>query len=180
MSDGRSREEDFTERNPLVHVYAHLSGGLGAVGLANMLRDLLSWQDFFADILDAWDRIVRPLEAVLFGWIDPLLPFPAPSWLHDYLLLGLLFAGGALRGQFVSARRMKKMGTWDGQTGYGVVVAVFAAWPLFALLYGLYALAPRPRDDRRPWDRFDSFVFFAPVLYFLFFVMANYAFLFAA
>jgi len=73
-----------------------LTGVAGAIGLANIARDLLAWHQLFVDLIDAWQQFVRPVASALFGWFFALFNIDMPDIWKDYLSVGVLtMVGGA-------------------------------------------------------------------------------------
>ena len=78
-------------------LWTQLSSIAGAVGLASLFRDIVAWKAFFVDLIDAWQKIARPISDFLFGWIFRLIDVPFPVLLQDYLMISIILTGGIVR-----------------------------------------------------------------------------------
>jgi len=83
MTDNNSPTSD-----PLKKVWSILSIPLSVLGLLSLSEQLLTFHSSIKNIIDSYKSIVYPIYTFLLGW----LWFEIPTWVYDYLTLGLLFA----------------------------------------------------------------------------------------
>ena len=117
-------------RNPLTTLWNILSVACGIIGLSSMVQngfnDLLKWEAFIGDIIEAYRSITVPVFEFLFGW----LPFSVTAFIGDYLVMGTI----------VSASFHRAIG-YEGQRigasvpeNLAIVFMIAITWNLIAVL----------------------------------------------
>lgn len=79
-----------TITNNLMSIFA-------AIGLISLFKGLVTIQEDFAFILSAYTDITRTVWNFLFGWLEELFNFKAPIYIKDYMVIGFIVFGAAIR-----------------------------------------------------------------------------------
>jgi hypothetical protein len=83
------------EQNPLTKTWKIVSIPLSIIGLASLSDTLVKWDDFILQIIISYQNLVHPFFEILFGWI----PFAVPTWIYDYLTLGIIIGKSVANGK---------------------------------------------------------------------------------
>lgn len=94
-----------SERNPMNSALGQALAFAGAVSLLGLIRDIGTWQEDIGLWVDVFRSFTRPVADFLFGWIAALFGWDFPNWLKDYLIVGIVSAGGMVRGNFARGDR---------------------------------------------------------------------------
>ena len=94
-------EQTQQPKNPLIRLWNILGIFGGIISLSSMVQnwfdDLLKWRGFILEVVESYRAIVTPVFEFLFGWM-----FDVPTWLVDYIVIGVLIFFSAVRGLGVS------------------------------------------------------------------------------
>lgn len=89
------------------NAYSHIASVVGAISLANIVREVVEFKQIIRDFLDAWTNVVKPIADFLFGWVAVVwdwlrIPVELPFWYKDYLIIGLVVSTAIARGALVA------------------------------------------------------------------------------
>ncbi|MHB9071733.1 MAG: hypothetical protein ACYC54_15345 [Sedimentisphaerales bacterium] len=74
-------------KNPLKYLWDIISVPMSVLGLLSLSDSLVTLNINIQHIIDSYQSIVHPVFKFLFGW----LWFDIPTWIFDYMTLGILF-----------------------------------------------------------------------------------------
>jgi hypothetical protein len=140
-----------------------------SVALLGQIKDfnVVTWQQDFANWIDAFRAFTQPIATYLFGWIALYFHFGFPAWMKDYIIVGLITAGASSR--MTIAYGIKK---WSILSTLQFIVVSMAAWPIIVIyIIFKYLLMDISNEEKRLFGIFTS-VF----AYFLLAIAINYAF----
>lgn len=63
---------------------------LAALGMLNLARDAIQWNDSVLAWIDAWRALTRPTEEFLFGWFPAWLHLRFPNSAKDYISMSAI------------------------------------------------------------------------------------------
>lgn len=129
----------------------------GAVSLLGLVRDVGVWQEDIGLWIDAFRSFSRPVAELLFGWIASLFGWEFPDWLKDYLIVGIVSAGGGLRGNFAR-------GDKDYISSF---IGDFLMWPIglgVSLSFIVFRLSTSTLGRKYRAAYLSAFIYFAIIL----------------
>ncbi|MEM9141324.1 MAG: hypothetical protein AAGB15_15955 [Pseudomonadota bacterium] len=141
---------------------------LGAIGLFSLVSDFVALQKDIDRWIDAWKSVTRPIWDFLLGWLFDWIGWAMPWWLKDYLTVGLIVGGMAVRLLIVS-----KTWNFEASTFVGLILSVFL-WP-FTLYHAVVDLHFDEVNDAETQNRW---VFWETGIYLLILIAVNYALIF--
>ena len=80
--------------NPLETLWRIVSVPLSIIGLASLSDVLVQWDDFILQLIESYRFVVHGFFNFLLGW----LPFRVPTWVYDYITVGMIFATSFAKG----------------------------------------------------------------------------------
>jgi hypothetical protein len=116
---------------------AQLGGFGGAITIATMTKDWITWSVYFQQIFTVWKNAVHPITQFLFGWIFEFLRIgPMPESIKSYLAVGLIFFTASIRfAIYAATTRDEALHSYvDAQGRYA------AQHPAIAVLISIYSL----------------------------------------
>jgi len=81
------KENPSLKKNPFKTVWNILSIPMSAIGLLSLSDSLVTFHQEIQNIINSYHSIIYPLFKFMFSW----LKFELPTWIFDYLTLGILF-----------------------------------------------------------------------------------------
>ncbi len=70
---------------------------LGAVGIVSMLKGLITLHEDILMIILAYQSVTQPIWGFLIGWLFEWMGWAFPSWLKDYLTMGMIAGAASAR-----------------------------------------------------------------------------------
>ena len=141
----------------------------GAVALLSQIKDfnIITWQENFANWIDAFRALTRPVATILFGWIPAYFHLSFPGWVKDYIVVGLVTLFASFRMAFAHG-----INKWPILVRFQIIFVSILAWPMLAffIIY-TYFFKNNTAEDRRLYRIFSSVFFYALLI-----MVLNYAF----
>jgi len=81
------KDKSTKDKNPLKSLWNIISVPMSVLGLLSLSDSLVSFHSNIQHIIDSYHSLVYPVFKYLFGW----LWFDIPTWIFDYMILGILF-----------------------------------------------------------------------------------------
>jgi hypothetical protein len=83
----------MSKKDPFQKLWGFISIPLSALGLLSLSDQLLSFNDNIQKLINGYQELVYPIYIFLLSWVG----YEIPTWMYDYLTLGLLFASSHKR-----------------------------------------------------------------------------------
>ncbi|MEQ1865759.1 MAG: hypothetical protein ABL996_14055 [Micropepsaceae bacterium] len=148
--------EPKRRRNPWLHLYLFVTGMAGALSLSNILHDAIAWHEFFRVFGEAWAEVMRPLVTFLFSWLFDFFKFEIPSFVKDYLAIGLISMIGSGRvAYYAESGGTDSVATgWFNSNEFAFWLRIFfwalillTLWPIGIVMYVAMSFAERNFED---------------------------------
>ena len=80
-------EERSVKKNPFKTIWNILSIPMSVIGLLSLSDSLITFHHEIQNIINSYQSIIYPPFSFMFSWLN----FDLPTWIFDYLTLGILF-----------------------------------------------------------------------------------------
>jgi hypothetical protein len=81
------KDKSKKDKNPLKSLWNIISVPMSVLGLLSLSDSIVSFHSNIQHIIDSYQLLVYPVFKILFG----CLWFEIPTWIFDYMILGILF-----------------------------------------------------------------------------------------
>jgi len=158
--------------NPLRLIWDIFSIISGLFGLSSMVDGLINWRASIQKLISEYQSTVYPVFEYSFGW----LPFSVPTWINDYIFIGILIGSSMTQAQRAIQPNFRKLNFFENILFRIVSMPMFMfIWPLWILKIVQIFFFKHPKKEEMRQTATHAFYWLgALTLCFLFLLIFNY------
>jgi hypothetical protein len=128
-----------SKKSPLTLLWNIFSLISGILSLSSLVESIVKWNSYINDVIATYRSIVHPLFYFIFSWCW----FKVPTYVYDYLVIGVIIASSHLRALYAADKFQGYSYSilptdYDGENIFKVVFEILirlVGWPIVLILY---------------------------------------------